>query len=260
MRLALKLSPPRGNMVNSVILTDADNTLWDTDSVFAGAQIGLLSIVEELTAKQCLEEDRLGFVRRYDQAIAAVHHAHLKYPPSLLVRALEMALAGSDAMKTADVVCRGKNVSKLEQATIDHAVGEYLALLGRVPELLPTVREGLELLRDAGMRLYVLTEGKMEKQKNVLLHHSLSELVSGMFELTKDTAQFRRLRLRFTPAEVVIIGDQLDRDIIPAKAAGCSTVLVPGRFRPYWHNDDHAVEASFVASTFVDGARWILQR
>ena len=247
-------------MIDPVILADADNTLWDTDAVFAGAQLGLLSVVEGLTATGCLDDDRLGFIRRYDQALAAIHYAHLKYPPALLVRALELGLAGTDAAMAANMVCRGAHASALEQTAIDLAVNEYLGLLGSVPALLPTVLEGLVLLRDVGIRPYILTEGKMEKQKKVLLHHALTDLVAGMFELTKDKAQFDRLRVRFSPAEVITIGDQIDRDIVPAKAAGCATILVPGRFRPYWHNDEHAAAANFVAADFVEGVRWILQR
>jgi putative hydrolase of the HAD superfamily len=246
-------------MVNPIVLTDADNTLWDTDSVFSSAQLGLLASVETMTSNRYPGDDRLEFVRRYDQALAAIHHAHLKYPPTLLVRALEMALGGAEPATAAAVVCRGGHASMLEQSAIDLAVEAYFSLLGSLPDLLPTVREGLELLRDAGIRPYVLTEGKIEKQKKILLHYSLNDLVSGIFEVAKDRAQFERLRLRFSPAEVVTIGDQIDRDIIPAKAAGCTTVLVPGRFRPYWHQEDQATEASLVASTFAEGVQWILQ-
>jgi len=247
-------------MVNPVVLTDADNTLWDTDSVFSDAQLGLLSNVEKMMSERYTKDDRLEFVRRYDQALAAIHHAHLKYPPTLLVRALEMALRGADPATAATVVCRGGHSSSLEQSAIDQAVEEYFAMLGRLPELLPMVRDGLKLLCQAGIHPYILTEGKIEKQKKILLHYSLTDLVHGIFEVTKDRAQFERLRLRFSPAEVVIIGDQIDRDVIPAKAAGCSTVLVPGRFRPYWHREDQASEASVVASTFAEGVHWILQR
>jgi putative hydrolase of the HAD superfamily len=33
----------------AIILADADNTLWDTDAVFAGAQSWLLEAVERAT-------------------------------------------------------------------------------------------------------------------------------------------------------------------------------------------------------------------
>ena len=73
-----------------VIVTDADNTLWDTDAVFRDAQLLLLSRVESAVGAPCPEADRLLFVRRYDQALAQNHHLHLRYPPQLLVRSVEL--------------------------------------------------------------------------------------------------------------------------------------------------------------------------
>lgn len=247
-------------MSDPVILTDADNTLWDTDAVFINAQLGLLADIEHATSKTCTEEDRLAFVRRYDQAIAAIHHAHLKYPPILLVLALEIALSGIDATTAAAAVIGGRTASGLAQSRAEAAVKNYLDILGSMPNLLPTVMDGLERLRNAGLHPYILTEGRIEKQKKLLDHHALTEFFVGVFELAKNQAQFERLRQRFAFAEVITIGDQLDRDILPAKAAGCTTVLVPGRFRPYWHNKEHEREADFQASNFEDGIKWILRR
>ena len=74
-----------------VLLADADNTLWDTDSVFAEAQLVLLDETERVTRTRCATDDRLAFVRAYDQALASRHHLHLKYPPQMLVAALACA-------------------------------------------------------------------------------------------------------------------------------------------------------------------------
>lgn len=248
-------------MKHPIILSDADNTLWNTDVVFANAQTGLLKVVETATKKICMEGDRLAFVRRYDQALAAIHHAHLKYPPMLLVRTLVLALDGSDANTAADSVLKGKALpSILDQAAVDVAVQQYLAILSDIPPLLPTVMEGLVTLSAAGIPVYILTEGKVEKQKIILAHHSLKAHVAGIFEVAKNQAQFERLQQRFTPDEVVVIGDQPDRDIVPAKNAGCTAVLVPSRFRPYWHDSEQLNEADFIAPTFKEAVEWVLHR
>jgi putative hydrolase of the HAD superfamily len=246
-------------MTNQIILTDADNTLWDTDSIFANAQIELLSVVEAATANRCLEDDKLAFVRRYDQAIAALHHAHLKYPPSMLVSALVLGIKGLDSTKAAELVIRGRvPISTLEQSVADLAVEKYLAMLGKIPELLPTVNEGIMTAREAGITVYVLTEGKIEKQKKFLSHHLLDGFVAGVFEVVKNQTQFERLRQRFAPAEVIVIGDQPDRDVVPARGAGCVGVLVPGRFRPNWHNAEQWKDANYIASTFKEAIDWIV--
>jgi putative hydrolase of the HAD superfamily len=248
-------------MRHPIVLTDADNTLWDTDSVFANAQTGLLAVVEKAIQKECREENRLAFVRRFDQALAANHHAHLKYPPMLLVRALALALDGADAKTAADSVLRGKGpASILDQCAVEVAVQQYLAMLDSIPPLLPTVMDGLLTLCEAGISVYILTEGKVEKQKIILLHHSLGAAVAGVFEVAKNQAQFERLQQRFSPDEVVVIGDQPDRDIVPAKNAGCTAVLVPSRFRPHWHDAEQWNDADFVAHTFKEGIEWLLHR
>ena len=50
----------------ATVFVDADNTLWDTDQVFADAQLGLLSAVETATGVACQVSDRLGYVRAID--------------------------------------------------------------------------------------------------------------------------------------------------------------------------------------------------
>lgn len=248
-------------MRHPIVLSDADNTLWDTDVVFANAQTDLLEVIETATKKSCMERDRLGFVRRYDQALAAIHHAHLKYPPMLLVRALALALDGTDENTAADFVLKGKGPpSILDQAAVDSAVHHYLEILSDIPPLLPTVMEGLVTLSARGIPVYILTEGKVEKQRIILLHHSLGAYVAGVFEVAKKKTQFERLQQRFTPHETVVIGDQPDRDIVPAKNAGCTAVLVPSRFRPHWHDPNQLNDADFVATTFKEAVEWILHR
>lgn len=92
----------------AVILADADNTLWDTDAVFAEAQLRLLEAVERTTGLSAPSgtDDRLAWVRRYDQAIATIHHRRFGYPPPLPVRALAMGLAGAPPADAASAVVR----------------------------------------------------------------------------------------------------------------------------------------------------------
>jgi putative hydrolase of the HAD superfamily len=242
-----------------IILTDADNTLWDTNAVFASAQLELLGEVEVATRTKCLEADRLAFVRRFDQALALAHYAHLKYPPSMLVSALALALNGTNPEVAAHAAIRGQAYSSgLDQAAVDNLVGRYFSSLHKIPELLPTVREGLMAARTAGLHVYVMTEGKVEKQRDILSQHSLDGLVAGIYEMAKNKVQFERLRQRFFPAEIVVIGDQPDRDVVPAREANCKAVLVPGPFRPNWHDAEQWKDANYIANTFKDGIDWII--
>ena len=51
----------------TVVFIDADNTLWDTDGVYADAQLALLNELEDRLGVQFPELDRLAFVRSIDQ-------------------------------------------------------------------------------------------------------------------------------------------------------------------------------------------------
>jgi len=69
----------------TAVFIDADNTLWDTDGVFADAQLALLKELEDHLGVQFPEPDRLAFVRAIDQGLAERHHEGLRYPPRFLI-------------------------------------------------------------------------------------------------------------------------------------------------------------------------------
>lgn len=243
-----------------VLVVDADNTLWDTNEVFARAQLRLLEGTEQATGRICSATDRLDFVRSYDQEIALKHHLHLKYPPQLLVAAIGAGLCGTAPAIAAELVIRGRPLPhKLSEPGVNNVLAAYTQALTDTPALLPTVREALELARSREMPVFVMTEGKLERQRRSLTVHGLDQLVSSIWEMPKTVAQFERLRQRFTQAEVLVIGDQMDRDIAPAHSAGCKTVLVPGRFKPRWDDKDARV-ADHVASTLLEAVEWVATR
>lgn len=243
-----------------VLIVDADNTLWDTNEVFARAQLRLLEVTEQATGKMCPATDRLDFVRSYDQAIAVKHHLHLKYPAQLLVAAIGAGLCGTDPAIAAELVIRGRPLPhKLSGPQVRDVLAAYTQALTDIPALLPTVREALELARSRNMAVFVMTEGKLERQRQSLTEHGLAQLVASTWEMPKTSAQFERLRQRFAQSEVVVIGDQLDRDIVPAHRAGCKTVLVPGRFKPRWDDQD-AQAADHVAPNLLEAVQWAATR
>jgi len=245
----------------TVVLVDADNTLWDTDAVFQEAQLLLLTRVEEEAGAACRAVDRLEFVRSYDQALALRHHLHLRYPPQLLARSVEAGLSGVDPEAAAREAISGRlpAAGLLDQAGVDAIVTDYAQALSRTPLLLPTVAEGVSVARRAGLRLYVMTEGRVEMQKRILELHGLLASFDGVWELTKELSQFGRVVSRFVGCRIVVIGDQPDRDILPAKAAGCSTVLIPSRFKPSWQTHKDQEQADHLALDFLDAARWCVK-
>ncbi|AEG49605.1 Haloacid dehalogenase domain protein hydrolase [Sphingobium chlorophenolicum L-1] len=239
-----------------VILADADNTLWDTDSVFAQAQLGLLADVDRLFDPQD-RVDPLGHIRAYDQALAKIDHRHLRYPPHLLVRALALGNRGHGPGEAARLTGSERtiaNVAGAEEAIVER----YFEALGRGPELLNGVVDGLVAARDAGFDVWILTEGSADRQRARAATLGITHLVKGVSECTKSIEQFDRQRRRFAPAPVFVIGDQPDRDILPAQTGGCTGVLVPSGFRPGWIGAAAWDAADYVADRFDRAIDWII--
>jgi putative hydrolase of the HAD superfamily len=243
-----------------VILSDADNTLWDTNAVFAAAQISLLAAIESATGMRALSDDRLAFVRLYDQMLASIHHLHFRYPTLLLVFALSAGLKGNSAEDAARLAIHGQAHGRvLSLSTATRISSEYEKNLGAIPTLLPGVLAGLECAKSDNINVFVLTEGRVERQREISANFGLSHMFSGIFEVTKNPAQFVRLRERFSPGQVILIGDQPDRDIAPAVEAGCQAVLIPSKFRPNWYSEESASKASFIATSFDEAVSWVLR-
>lgn len=244
----------------TVVLVDADNTLWDTDAVFREAQLLVLARVEVAMGRTCATADRLAFIRSYDQALAQNHHLHLRYPAQLLVRSVEAGLAGIAPEVAARDIVAGRTLTSgpLVPAHVEAIVSDYMQALTCTPRLLSGVDEGIRAAKDAGLRLFVMTEGRIKKQKRILELHGLLGSFEGVWEMTKERSQFDRIVGRFAGSRVVVIGDQPDRDIVPAKAAGCLTVLVPSRFEPSWQTASDWSVVDHVATDFLDAVRWCI--
>jgi putative hydrolase of the HAD superfamily len=210
------------------VVLDADNTLWDTDRLYAEAQLAMLSdICAEIGIAPKLE-DPLKFVRDIDQSIAASHPSDLKYPPGLLADGLIKALL--------KIAGRPEKSLKNKRALVKKAAEAYLRKIREIPKLRAGVREGLYNLRKLGARAVICSEGVNESLLRNLNDLGVLSYVEKVVVAPKSTDVFRHLSDEFNPYRKLqfCVGDQLDRDIQNAKSAGYKTVYFPGNFRPNW--------------------------
>jgi putative hydrolase of the HAD superfamily len=243
-----------------VVFVDADNTLWDTDGVFAKAQLRLLDAVESASSTTA-PTDRLDFVRRIDQALAERHHLGLRYPPRLLALALAWALAGDDPEAAAKAVWKEAGAPGLLSNEQTSAVeAQFFTDAQAQPAVFPGVEAGLQRLHASGALILVLTEGDRRRVLRTASEHGIVGLFDRVIESPKTARLFERvLRLTGRPQRAFMIGDQLQRDIAPAKAAGLTTIYVPGRFRPRWEPNEEVVGPSHRVERFDQAADIILQ-
>lgn len=235
------------------MFVDADNTLWDTDGVFAKAQLNLLGAIEDVTGRKCGEIDRLAFVRVTDQRLAERHHLGLRYPPRLLVNALAAVLHGEDCERAVDRTLTGSGVVYVDDKMAAPVIESYFFDLSLLPVLRPGVEAGLLALRDAGCSVLIVTESARAKVARTAEQLGLSNCFSRIIEGVKRPDLYQRvLRLTKMSNHAFMIGDQLDRDIGPAKAAGLKTIYFPGGFRPRWTMKTDSVQPDYVVKTFAE--------
>lgn len=231
------------------VISDADNTLWDTDRLYAESQLWLLTEVESQANHLCTAPDRLAFIRRVDQLIAKNHHHGLKYPSALLVTALRHVLAGTPPKKAAsDALYIGLHSE--QDALIAQ---EFDDRLKRIPALRVGVKEALRRLSSMGIPILIATEGSIERCRQRLKHWGLSTSVKHVLSAPKSAEFFTRAAklLKLPTSQCFVIGDQLDRDILYATSAGCKTVYFPGGFRPAWSPKMEDVRPHYVIDTFA---------
>ncbi|NEI59440.1 HAD hydrolase-like protein [Rhizobium leguminosarum] len=242
-----------------LVLVDADNTLWDTDGVFAQAQLSLLSSVENALRKGGPSAGQLEYVRSFDQALAEQHHLGLRYPPRLLIDALAFGLQGSPQQ---DAVRRAWNdgfQSGLDRETVSQIERAFFDKIAVYPSLLNGVPEGLLDLASSGATTVVLTEGSRKRVMRTIEHHRLGKFIDRVFEAPKTVRMFERVKhLARDGQSIYMIGDQLTRDIRPANEAGLKTIYVPGAFQPKWEAEVGTV-ATFEAATLDAAVSLLLQ-
>lgn len=224
-------------MSQGFLVTDADNTLWDTNKVFADAQLIILEQVEAAVGAKTDRRDRLAFVRQFDQNIAQRHEAGLKYPPELLIQALVDALGAA----------------ALSEKRVGEIVGVYFDMLAQKPRMRNGVRATLKWLNKAGVEIVVASEGREDRLRDNLDTHKLDTLVAGLVIGRKTREFFGDLyRLSADACPKVCVGDQLGRDITPAKEAGFTTLYFPGGFRPSWEFELGAQDADRIIKSYAD--------
>jgi putative hydrolase of the HAD superfamily len=243
---------PESNV--AIVFVDADNTLWDTDRVFAAAQMKLLASAELVVGITASTEDRLGFVRLLDQGIAERHHSGLRYPPTLLARAVALALKGVPPERAARLAWTAPETEQsITSDAAAHLAQEFISSLKSLPSLRPGVREGLLELRHYRRKLLVITEGGRDRVLRIAGSHHLTDYFDRVIDAPKSSRLYTRaLRLLGRPKMAFMVGDQLNRDILPAKQAGLTTVYFPGGFRPKWEPETQTIRPDFQIDSFAE--------
>ena len=237
---------------NILVVTDADNTLWDTNSVYAEGQLELLERIERDTGFKAETRNRLAFIRAIDQELARLSNYDLKYPPELLVHAVATHLTGVSPEKAAENSIDSRTRAGGDTKMRQHVKWFIGHLKRKIPRLRRGVKTGISKLNQIGIPLIILTEGNRERCQALLDHYNLSNLIVRIIAGRKQVSLYERISLEFGGSldTKVMVGDQLDRDILTAKQAGYITIYFPSRFQPAWIAADKTSVADYQISSF----------
>jgi len=234
------------------LVTDADNTLWDTNSIYAEAQLSFLSDIEKVVGQECQVPERLAFVRRLDQGLALKHEMHLRYPSAHLAAAVENALLGYPTEQAIDSALRLNNVTVFAQRFGRQLDRFEERIRNRTPSLRQGVGDFLRQLDTRNLWLVVATETDSRRCYSVLQHHDLTHCVQDVVSGLKTPKFYDDISARYASTIKFSVGDQLDRDISPAMDAGFITIYFPSEFTPFWSPSAVSVSPDYEISSFAE--------
>ena len=240
-------------MVSGIALVfDADNTLWDTDSVFRSAQIALLGVLSE---KGLLEEPEaeLAALREVDQALSE-QVGRFEYDFRHLVRALIPLYRERQSVEdaVAGALSTEADLDEDDAALVEQAVMAFGKRMGATPALYPGTVETLSLVRSRLGRampcaMAVFSEGDPKRLRRILKAHGrkFEGLFDDLIIAPKSVESFREAKRavlrhlagsadgepREQEAVVVMVGDTLRRDVKFGNQAGFTTVYKPSPYK-----------------------------
>ena len=215
--------------LSRALLIDLDDTILDSDSN-----------ADEVWLEVCRE-----FAGRLDGVTPEDLHAAVMDSRGWLWGDLERARkarldlwqARRDIL-TRSLTCLGISNSPIVDGMADHYATKRDEKLKPFPGAIDTLRR----LKAAGVRMGLLTNGSSESQRGKIEKHGLAEFfdhiqIEGEFGIGKpDERAYRNAlnALGVSPAEVWMIGDNLDFDIHAAQQIGIYAVWVdaPGNGLP----------------------------
>jgi putative hydrolase of the HAD superfamily len=233
--------------MDAVIVFDADNTIWDTNSVFKNAQISLLKkleqnsiIIDPQLYLAPLQEIDLGLVKE---------EGAFEYDFKLLVAAITFFCSENLSIQAA--INRAISYNPEEEnptaiSIIDAAYQAYQKALKKLPKLYPDTIEVLSKIHDLkeNNRIYIilLTEGDPKRLEKIISaykfhqHGFLDEIIieKKSLEAFENAKQIGLQHLSNRDIDqkplLFAIGDSLRRDIKYGNQAGFITVYKPSPF------------------------------
>ena len=241
---------------------DADNTLWDTNSVFWDAQVEMLAA---LASEGILDrpEERVDELRVLDRELMAEvgrNEYDFRALADALIAHYKHSQAPEEAVRT---VVENHNNGESYSDLAKQAHGRFTEALKKLPPLLPDVPEALNKIRthreSGDVITALLSEGDSDRLYRILASHDdISEEYFDVIVITpkKNVSAFEEVK-QAVRAKVdqevtyVMIGDSISSDIRPANESGFISVYKPGDFEGFEEPNDPSDRPDYTVDSLL---------
>lgn len=201
-----------------VIAFDADDTLWDNQSFYDGAERIFIETLSAFGDAKYLS-DRLFETESGNMPLLGYG------AKAVCISMMETALSLSNGALTAQQMSR--------------VVAAAKSLLSIPATPLEGVRETLAYLRKTGLwKMVLLTKGDMLDQQNKIARSGLGQYFDRVVIVsTKGEEEYQNLCLEehCEPGQLLMVGNSFKSDIKPAVAVGCKAAYIP--FHTMWRHE-----------------------
>jgi len=229
-----------------LIAFDADDTLWENETLYHDAQNQLKKILQKYLPTHDLEARLYATEKR--------NLAHYGYG----IKSFTLSMVETAIQLT------GGRISAHE---IERILGLGKAMLSAEVRLLPHVAETVSRLAQS-YPLMVITKGDLLDQERKIERSGLGSLFTKIEVVSEKTsAVYAQLlqRHNLTPARFLMVGNSLRSDILPVVALGAHAVHIP--YHLTWahenevghlaqHNSYHTLEHIGQLPAFIQEQRW----
>ncbi len=202
-----------------IIAFDADDTLWDCQGHFEKVMHQLYEMLAPWVDRETAARELFATERK--------NMPDLGYG----TKAFSLSMLET-AMRVSRYEMSARQLSDLQQLCY--------TLLHLPATPLPEVEDTLEELYARHQRMVVFTKGELLDQEHKLQRSGLAQYFEYV-EITSDKGEheFRELcrKLRVSPEHLLMVGNSLRSDVVPALAIGASAVHIP--FHVTWELEHH---------------------
>lgn len=191
-----------------MIAFDADDTLWQNESLYGAAQAGFQQLLSQYHSREWIES------RLYQTEMRNLEH----FGYGIKAFALSM-------IETAVELTEGRIIGSDVQRIIDLA----RVMLTADVDLLDGVADTLRILAER-YPLMVITKGDLRDQESKVVRSGLAELFTAVEIVSDKTVAGYTTVLRrhgIEPARFVMVGNSLRSDILPVLQLGGQAVHIP---------------------------------